>query len=402
MKIAWNQQCISRFYQNRLMFWRLKYRSLGDQGFTLIELLVVMLLGGILTSSLLWLVVQLVSSDQRESVRTETDREVQLSLDYMITDLREAVYIYNGDCNTPTGSPTGSPFCPSYGAFIPSSLNDTDSIPVLAFWKTHPLDLTALQTDVDALTGDLCSNYSATVSTAIQIAESECDDVRLQRNSYELVVYVHETDSGDTWEGESRIRRYSLDKYDGNPRMTSDLATTLRWTNGYVDPAQINNNFFGWPFDSDGNNCQSSPVTCDNARGVNLNAVTTGTAPGSAGPVLMDFVAHPRRKYEVDGSSALVTTNTNDPDITGTTLCPGGYSHVPRDASDNDDNIRNDRLLSRNFYVCVRNVVTSGDFQDAIIYLRGNPLNRSGISQTIVRPLTQTQVTMRGIIDRNP
>ena len=392
---------MSRFYQNWFGFWRLKFRSLSDQGFTLIELLVVMLLGGILTSSLLWLVVQLVSSDQRESVRTETDRDVQLSLDYMITDLREAVYIYNGDCNSPAGT---GPFCPSYGSFIPAAINDTNSIPVLAFWKTTPLDLTSLQADVDALTNDLCSNYSATVSTAIQIAESECDDVRLQRNSYALIVYVHETASGTEWEGESRIRRYELDKYVENPEMVvGDLARTLRWTDGYVDPAQINNNFFGWPFDSDGNNCQSTPGSCDNARGVNLNALSTGSTPssaGSAGPVLMDFVAHPRRKYEADGSSDLVTSDIDDPDVTA--LCPAGYSHVPRDASDNDNDPSNDRLLSRNFYVCVRNVVTSGDFQDAIIYLRGNPLNRSGISQTIVRPLTQTQVTMRGIIDRNP
>jgi len=399
MKTAWNEQFMSRFYQQWFRVWRLKYRSMSDSGFTLIELLVVMLLGGILTSSLLWLVIQLVSSDQRESVRTETDREVQLSLDYMITDLREAVYIYNGDCNNLTGANLS---CPSYGSFIPSSLNDSDSIPVLAFWKTHPLDLTSLQADVDALTGDLCSNYAATVSTAIQIAESECDDVRLQRNSYELVVYVHETARGSDWEGESRIRRYSLDKYDGDPRMiVGNLETTLRWTNGYVDPAQINNNFFGWPFDSDGNNCQSTPGNCDNARGVNLNAVSTGSTPvatGSAGPVLMDFVAHPRRKYEADGSSALVTTESDDPDIA--TICPGGYSHVPRAADTNP--LTNDRLLSRNFYACVRNVTTSGDFQDAIIYLRGNPLNRGGVSSTIVRPLTQTQVTMRGIIDRNP
>jgi prepilin-type N-terminal cleavage/methylation domain-containing protein len=394
-------------------------------GFTLLEVLVAALIGSIIISALLWMVVQLVGAEQRESSLVETEREMQLALDYMLTDLREAVYVYDGSCNNPTGTdPPTTTSCPAYAAYVMGDLtNDTNSIPVLAFWKSEAVDVTQLDSDVSGLTDtDMdgtpeCEDFATTDATVA----AECSTIRQQRNAYSLVVYIHETESSDTWSGESRIRRYELDKYtstDGTntitdpPRLISaNLGQTFRWTDGFVDPS-LTNIFANWPFDSSGaNNCQSDPDDCG-IRGVDLSAPTTGTtAPngtGNSGPVLIDFVARPDRLYNnVDDTSSITATSTTDPDPA--TLCPTDYVHTPR-VDDNDGTVGEEPVQSRNFYACVRQTTAPGQFQDVIIYLRGNPVGRSGfpnsdsnnLGSSYTLPLIETQITMRGVIDRTP
>ena len=90
-----------------------------------------------------------------------------------------------------------------------------------------------------------------------------------------------------------------------------------------------------------------------------------------------------------------------DTDPVPTTLCPStDYVHTPR-LDNNDATVGEEALLSRNFYACIRRP-DSGRFQDIIVYLRGNPNGRSGVQTDVTMPLYQTQITMRGVIDRNP
>jgi prepilin-type N-terminal cleavage/methylation domain-containing protein len=65
----------------------------GRSGFTLIELLVALIVGSIITTLVLGFTVQLMSNNQREASRSDTQREVQAAIDYINRDVREAVYV---------------------------------------------------------------------------------------------------------------------------------------------------------------------------------------------------------------------------------------------------------------------------------------------------------------------
>ncbi|TAN85658.1 MAG: prepilin-type N-terminal cleavage/methylation domain-containing protein, partial [Phormidium sp. SL48-SHIP] len=70
----------------------------NNSGFTLTEILVSMIIAGLVMSGLLGLMVELLTSDARETARTETQREMQMALDYISSDIRESVYVYDGNC----------------------------------------------------------------------------------------------------------------------------------------------------------------------------------------------------------------------------------------------------------------------------------------------------------------
>ena len=131
-----------------------------------------------------------------------------------------------------------------------------------------------------------------------------------------------------------------------------------------------------------------------------LIQTTLPSTPTNSPTPLIDFVAHPNRKYDlVNDTSSLVPPTDTDP--VPTTLCPStDYVHTPR-LDNNDATVGEEALLSRNFYACIRRP-DSGRFQDIIVYLRGNPNGRSGVQTDVTMPLYQTQITMRGVIDRNP
>ena len=186
-------------------------RRSATAGFTLLELLIVSLISGLLISGLMYLVVELLTADQRESSRTETQRDMQMAMDYMSTELKEAVYVYSGACIAGVAS-SG---CPAAGlaASLPTAVS-TNSTPVLAFWKQQliPSDLR-----------NQCANGT-------QAADVPC----IVGSSYSLVVYSLSTaNTGSTWQGRARITRYALTQFTGTTR-----------TAGYGEPSP--SNFGGW------------------------------------------------------------------------------------------------------------------------------------------------------------
>ncbi|MGB7086625.1 MAG: prepilin-type N-terminal cleavage/methylation domain-containing protein [Phormidesmis sp.] len=175
-------------------------------GFTLLELLISVVIAGIVVSGLLYLVVELLQIDRRESVLDQTQRDMQRALNYMADDLREAVYIYD-DPST-----------------VAAQLSDLPAggIPVLAFWRPDPID-----TNLPA-----CAGFSGST-------QDECNVLAIRQSAYSLVVYLQKAkDTNTNWSGESRIIRYELDKY-------SNLST-LANTTGYRDPASDTVDFSNW------------------------------------------------------------------------------------------------------------------------------------------------------------
>src|SRR5579883_288975 len=133
----------------RLKRLRTAYQKLRMAGFTLIELLVAMFVGGIITVALLSLVIQLVDVNQRDASRSDTQRDMQAAINYISQELREAVFVYDGDCLQGSVAPSGitatnfSSECPGVLNLVPPGLTGSSSgdtnIPVLAFWRADPL-----------------------------------------------------------------------------------------------------------------------------------------------------------------------------------------------------------------------------------------------------------------------
>lgn len=180
----------------------------SPKGFTFIELLVVLLIGGIIISGLMYLAVELLTADKRESVRSETQRDLQLALDYMSSELREAIYVYPDVIDPDTNQPF---------TFLPPT--DAYGDPVIAFWKQQPLPREVRQ---------------ACATTVIP----EC----LRGHSYSLVVYslkLADPNGNDGWQGKARIIRSAMTQFD-----VEDGTENV----GYISPvAQQSVQFNAWP-----------------------------------------------------------------------------------------------------------------------------------------------------------
>lgn len=329
-----------------------------NRGFTILELLVATLIATMVIVVLLNMVVDLLQTDRREYARNETQREMQMALDYMVNDIREAAYVYNdtelNDVRTFLKLPAGF-------------------TPILAFWKP--------ETFSDQTLNPLgnCSQFGTD-------KRPECDQLIVRRRAFSLVVYLQKqndsNDRSDGWKGISRIARFQLNKYPQNG------LTNLDKTTGYVDPQENTVTFASWPrIASNG----SDPRSGSPASGA-------GNAEGTT-QVLVDFVDFP-------------TTNRTD-NLTppNRPTCPDEnlpqsqryYSRIPNESSSFSN-----QFNSPSFMVCVstNNTFNSGadlsnTNQDVLIFLRGNPTGKAGVK---IAPLlaVKTQAVARGVVNKQP
>ncbi|HLP87546.1 MAG TPA: hypothetical protein VK184_02930 [Nostocaceae cyanobacterium] len=314
-------------------------------GFTLIELLIGLLIAFLIIMALLAMVVDLLQVDSREAARNETQREMQIALDYIAADLREAVYVYDNNClnagqgTAPTATSLASVnYCPGLSNHLPSSLFSGDQTPVLAFWKPETID----DSDLDSLD---CSGGTTEL-------QQECQDLLVKRRTYTLVVYSQSTASSTTWNGRSRITRYALKKYSNISGLTEST--------GYVDPSEEDSTSFQfWPRRvSNGNNLQAA-------------------RPTGNSQVLVDFVDNP---------SATVTVPA----------CDTGYIRSPASSNSFFACVRTAVASTGS------TGAQSGLNQDVSIYLRGNAYGKSGIRDDSFTPVLRTQVLVRGVINKIP
>lgn len=296
-------------------------------GFTLIEILVAIVMAGIIVSSVLSVVVNLLQTDQRESAFNANQSEMQAALDYIATDLRQAVYIYDDVSKIQS-------YIPNFGSSYQ---------PILAFWKPESVS----QQNQSLPTN--CNSFTDALKKA------ECQSLKIRQNTYTLVVYLQSTGEGSPWQGKSIIRRYQLPKYSNMSNLTQST--------GYVDPTQQNTSFKNWPKDSFNNSLQSTRPSKDS----------------SYYPVLVDFVDDPNNT-----TATVPTCDTTN------------YKRTPATSSASPNN---------SFFACVRNENdTLGFNQDVFLFLRGNPVGKAGIfsASNSSLPTLQTQVTVRGILDKIP
>ncbi|HEY9646659.1 MAG TPA: prepilin-type N-terminal cleavage/methylation domain-containing protein [Chroococcidiopsis sp.] len=341
-------------------------------GFTLLELLVVTVISGGIIAGLTYMVVELLGADQRESSRAETQREMQMSLDYISSELQEAVYVYPGACLQGNGA-AGGTACHGLFNYIPDSISTGGSVPVLAFWKQQPYPRSIKE--------GVCrtSPYTATVSGQAV----SC----ISGNSYALVIYsLSNANASGLWKGRARITRYALTEFQQNGTRTK----------GYVNPGSFSNNFDTWPYGPDPS---GSTV---------VNLQTLAAIPGrpdGAAQVLVDFVD--------DGSGA---TALGIPNAADNLLCPDDASTVDNPATTTEDESI-DYVVSppaalqtavfgarpRGFYACVSTGSNTGENREVVLFVRGNAYGRGGIvSDKGFLPTLETRVLSRAVLDRSP
>ncbi|ESA32690.1 prepilin-type n-terminal cleavage methylation domain-containing protein [Leptolyngbya sp. Heron Island J] len=332
--------------------WLLQKQQRRTTGFTLTEVLISIAIAGVIISGLLFLVVELLQIDRREIALERVQRDMQRALDYIADDLEEAVYVYDNDSlleivdNIALLSDEMGPGGPGSG----------EAVPLLAFWRTVPLD-----------DDDLLDDCSAAPD------EEACLVARTRRASYSLVVYYQQhRDDGDAtspWEGQSVLRRYELPQY-------ADLSTFAE-TAGYEDPiTETNTNFENWE-------PSEAPA-----------------AVGGNSAVLVDFV----EETSIDADGAIdcpaLIFDLNSPLTGEVDATAEQYNYVlsPADATNR-----------AGFFACIRQPdLADGSFranQDVYLFLRGNAesanrfLQPAGVGSRF--PVLQTQVQLGGVINRD-
>ncbi len=167
-----------------------------EKGMTLIELLIGTVMAFLIITPMLSFVVDMLNTDRREQVKSNTEQDIQAAVDFIAQDLSQAIYIY--DNNLTTG-------IPAIQAQLPPA---TEGTPILVFWKRqvqkNALPLTPTAANAPPPSGCL---PNATPGTA-----TECNDTYV----LSLVAYYQVNDTKPTWCQPSgspcptRIARYQI------------------------------------------------------------------------------------------------------------------------------------------------------------------------------------------------
>ena len=316
----------------------------------------------IVVSGLLFLVVDILRIEQRETRLDQVQQDSQRALDFIRNDLQEAVYVYP--------DPTA----------LRAALNDPDmpaGEDILAFWRPVPIDEADIPADIATCTGS-------------GIALADCEELLTRRAAYSLVMYIHAPDqAGDVWDGLSRLVRYELPRYE-------KVGGNLQQRAGYVDPSGVSattsqiNDFEGW----------APSAAVDGRDDVLVDYISVPIDTSSSGsPTALDCDA-------LTGTTGLYDLSPPDAAAVtagGNTVSTGFFACV-RDP--NPD-------LSELTEIDQRAQASGANFrsgQDVYLFLRGDASRSAGddivdspLNSTRPRsrlPVLTTQVLVRGVVDR--
>lgn len=300
-------------------------------GFTLLELLVSMIISSIVVSGLLYLVVEIMGANQRDASRSDTQRDLQMAMDYIARDVREATFVYgvtqatkaDGTLDTKESCLYAysdalvrgqSSKCTGLLSFLPPFLTSTTNIPVLAFWKPESLPSTMRSAcKTNAQNVGKSSNetgYNAALNAIPCVSQQ----------MYTLVVYSLNTAPavGFNWRGKARITRYQL------PNFSESAVIATGIYPGWAAPIAKDKRPLTWPV-GDKTDSATNVVTTN----VNVQNGVPDTA-STLNTVLTDFV-----DYKTDTGSTTYQQG----------YCPSGF--------DSPSGFSGARFNSA-FYVCVR------------------------------------------------
>ncbi len=366
----------SRRDKHLRMLLRMLPKRTDRRGFTLIELLVAILISGLIVSGLLYLVVEVLGINQKDSARSDTQRDMQMAMDYITRDLRESFYVY-GAVDESTSSVPGAPtdlvsclsgkgaaaadsrgqqsLCPGILNYLPAYLTAPDNIPVLAFWKPEPLP--------DSV-ASYCKMNAASIG--LTVANNPIDRVPcIAQRMYTLVVYSFNTkNTNNIWRGQARIMRYTL------PHFPESSVNGVK-SSGWVAPvASDDKRPLSWPFGKANGGIVNLQA---NASSDTVPAAGTPAVNVSQNVVLTDFVNYVR-------PGPLPITNNKT-----------GYC-------ENNFEVANFENFTPSFYVCVRKGSTNENPEVRVV-IQGNAAGRGSIPQATgdVPFQMEAQVMGRGV-----
>ena len=201
-----------------------------DKGMTLVELLVGSIMAFLIITPMLGFVVDMLNTDRREQVKTNTEQDIQAAVDFIAQDLSQAIYIY--DNNTINNS------VPDDGtAGIKDQLpNPPNGTPILVFWKREQIRNAVSVNTVNRVLPKDCE-------------PDDCNDTYVRS----LVAYYQIKDADPIWcqpltNCPTRIARYEITEGVRNPD-SADPVNTPYYDENEADPGQQVSKGFNPQFD---------------------------------------------------------------------------------------------------------------------------------------------------------
>ena len=364
------------------MLLRMLPKRTDRRGFTLIELLVAILISGLIVSGLLYLVVEVLGINQKDAARSDTQRDMQLAMDYITRDLREAFYVYGTEvegtsvesCLDATRARAAADSrglnsqCTGLLAYLPDHLRLANNVPVLAFWKPEPLPDTV---------SAYCKTNAASIGIVVRDAsgtpkENPVDRVPcVAQRMYTLVIYSLNTDNtGGIWKGRARIKRYAL------PHFAESATNTKK--SGWVAPvASDDKRPLSWPFgkaDTGIVNLQDNPSSA-NASTTTIPAAGKPSENSSENIVLTDFV-----DYDPNYNSSTFPTLTS---TQSSGYCPYNFE------------VANFKAFRPDFYACVRRASVNENPEVRVV-IKGNAAGRGAIPKATGEVPFQMEANVMG------
>lgn len=381
----------SHFFQKLLLQvlqkvrWRQSWQG-RQAGLTLIEILVAAIIAVIMITLLLGFMNQLLRTDRREQILTETQQEMQTALSFIAKEMKSAVHVYDGACLDGTDCPgifgssnDSNDF--NHDFSLPDS-TPSNAVPIIAFWTLEPLP------DNDNMTNDLvtmCQNNDEPTIDGDIVGPPDADGNQstipipcVSGKMPTLVVYfLSKANSNNTWDGLARIVRYELPRYNGDGEPV----------NGYRSPNDTRTNYSQWPFPTDTDENTDDEPTDITA----IDGAATGSGQADSVP-LTDFV-----------DDTDVTENANLPNPN----CPTNYQITPTEQTLSNYNSGDfDFSDVRSFYACVGpgRAGEGAISRRSILFLRGNASGKGEgtASQDDFLPALSTEVVNRGVFGRRP
>jgi len=305
-----------------------------EKGMTLVELLVGAIMAFLIITPMLGFVVDMLNTDRREQVKSNTEQDVQAAVDFIAQDLSQAIYIYDQKGINAVNNST----IPTSGK-LPAPANGT---PILVFWKRQQIKNSVPINPAVSAKPDTCATKPG-----------ECNDTYV----LSLVAYYQfqETDPNSIWcqpfglTCPTRIARYEIRDGVKNP------STLAYYTDAETTPGQRRDPAFNENFDI------SKPT-------VN---VTTGTVFRNP-EVLVNYIDH----SPIDPPSQ-APTGAQCQTLLGVTPPPPPATFNASDLLIKDDTSSS----AHSFYACVD---TSKNI--ARVTIRGNSLRRLQPNDTAYNP----------------
>ena len=111
-----------------------------ENGMTLIELLIGTVMAFLIITPMLGFVVDMLNTDRREQIKSNTEQDIQAAVDFIAQDLSQAIYIYdNNAINLGSAATPATPATPAIRNQLPAAPANTTGTPILVFWKRQQI-----------------------------------------------------------------------------------------------------------------------------------------------------------------------------------------------------------------------------------------------------------------------